>query len=253
MTRFLKRRAVYLSLIMAALCGIILYAVQHDTLLYQSLFHLKNGMSKGEQLRSAILDYGIIAPFLLIGIQILQVILAPIPGEASGALGGYLFGAWPSFLYSSIGLTLGSWVAFGIGRLLSDLVRSRLEKSKIYHKFNHLVEKGDFIIPFVLFLLPGFPKDSLSYMLGMSHMPLPVFLFVAAIGRMPGTLMLSFQGAEIYQGNYLRLALLLLLSGLIVIPCAIYHKQIMHWLTHFSKRTFDDQDAITKELHKKNE
>ena len=253
MTRFLKRRAVYLSLLLVALCGVATYAMLKNGLLYQTLFHLKNGMSKGEQLRTAILDQGMLAPFLLMGLQILQVIIAPIPGEASGALGGYLFGAWPSFLYSSIGLTIGSWVAFAIGRLLSDLVRSRLEKSKIYHKFNHLVEKGDFVIPFILFLLPGFPKDSLSYMLGMSHMPLPVFLFVAAIGRMPGTLMLSFQGAEIYQGNYLRLALLLLLSGLAALPCAIYHKKIMYRLTHLSKRTFDDKDAITSESIRKNE
>ncbi|HIJ78486.1 MAG: TVP38/TMEM64 family protein [Desulfobulbaceae bacterium] len=245
MTRFLKRRAVYLILLLAALGGIIIYAMQENGLLYQAIFHLKNGMDKGEQLRAAILAQGMLAPFLLIGLQVLQVIIAPIPGEASGALGGYLFGAWPSFFYSTIGLTIGSWLAFAIGRLLSDLVRSRLEKSKIYLKFNHLVEKGDFIIPFILFLLPGFPKDSLSYMLGMSHMPLPVFLFVAAVGRMPGTLMLSFQGAEIYQGNYLRLALLLFLSALIAIPCAIYRKQIMLKLTHLSKRTFDDQDGVT--------
>lgn len=247
MTRFLKRRIVYLFLILAAVCTLLAYALTHDALLYETLFHLKNSMQRGEELRTAILAQGAWAPLLFMGLQILQVILAPIPGEASGALGGYLFGAWLGFFYSTIGLTIGSWLAFITGRLLSDLIRPRLERAKIYHRFNHLICKGDFIIPFILFLLPGFPKDSLSYMLGMSHMPLPVFLFVAAIGRMPGTLMLSFQGAEVQQGNYMRLLVLLGVSVLIAVPCGIFRKRILHWLGKYSKRTFDNNACSVKD------
>jgi uncharacterized membrane protein YdjX (TVP38/TMEM64 family) len=191
-------------------------------------------------LRARILAYGGLAPAIFILIQIAQVLVAPIPGEASGVLGGYLFGALPGFLYSSIGLTLGSWLAFILGRLLSDLIRRRLEQATTYRRFNHLISKGDFFIPFVLFLLPGFPKDSLSYMLGMSHMPLPVFLFITGVGRMPGTMLLSLQGAEVYQGNYLRLVLLLALSALLVALCAVYRKRLLAWLLHYSRRTFDD-------------
>ncbi|MGV1098157.1 TVP38/TMEM64 family protein [Thiovibrio sp. JS02] len=240
MTRFLKGRILSLALIAAGIAAMLLYAQQDDSLLHQLIPALKNSLNKGAELRAAILDQGILAPLVFIGLQILQVIIAPIPGEASGILGGYIFGALPGFVYSSLGLTLGSWLAFAVGRLLSDLIRRRLEQAKIYQQFNHLIAKGDFIIPFVLFLFPGFPKDSLSYLLGMSHMPLPVFLFITAVGRMPGTLMLSFQGAEVYQGNFLRLAVLLLVSALVAIPCAVYRKQILAWLNHYSRRTFAD-------------
>jgi len=242
MTRFLKSRIFYLVLILAAITAIALYALQEDNLFGRVISYLQNSRQHGEQLREAILAKGVLAPLIFITIQILQVLIAPIPGEASGILGGYLFGALPSFIYSSIGLTIGSWLAFIVGRLLSDLVRRRLEHTAIYKRFNHLVSKGDFAIPFVLFLLPGFPKDSLAYLLGMSHMPLPVFLFITVVGRIPGTLLLSFQGAEIYQGDYLQFVILLAISALIALPYAFYHKRILAWLTHYSKRTFPDND-----------
>lgn len=246
MTRFLKSRIFYLILILATIGAIALYALQEDNLFGRVLSYLQNSRQHGEDLREAILAKGVFAPLIFITIQILQVLIAPIPGEASGILGGYLFGALPSFVYSTIGLTLGSWLAFMVGRLLSDLVRRRLEHTAIYKRFNHLVSKGDFIIPFVLFLLPGFPKDSLAYLLGMSHMPLPVFLFITAVGRIPGTLLLSFQGANIYQGDYLKFAILLAISALIAIPYAFYHKRILTWLTHYSRRTFPDDDPAEK-------
>jgi len=246
MTRFLKSRIFYLILILVGLGAVALYAFQPDNLFGRIISYLQNSRQHGDQIREAILAKGAFAPLIFITLQILQVVIAPIPGEASGVLGGYLFGALPSFIYSSIGLTIGSWLAFMVGRLLSDLVRRRLEHTAIYKRFNHLVSKGDFAIPFVLFLLPGFPKDSLAYLLGMSHMPLPVFLFITVVGRIPGTLLLSFQGAEIYQGDYLNFVILLAISALIALPYAFYHKRILAWLTHYSRRTFPDDGPTEK-------
>lgn len=251
MTSFLKNRLFYLALILAGITAVALYALQEGNLFGRIIYYLQNSRQHGEEIREAILAKGVFAPFIFIALQILQVLVAPIPGEASGILGGYLFGALPSFVYSSLGLTIGSWLAFMIGRLLSDLVRRRLEHTAIYKRFNHLVSKGDFAIPFVLFLLPGFPKDSLAYLLGMSHMPLPVFLFITFVGRMPGTLLLSLQGAKIYQGNYLQFALLLAVSALVAIPYAFYHKRILAWLTHYSRRSFPDDETNNLEPPKK--
>ena len=237
MNRELKRKLFYLLFIILIFVGILIAIFHGNGVIHQALFHLKNSQGKIEEMRHAILSHGILSPFLFMGLQVTQVIFAPIPGEASGFLGGYLFGVWPSFLYSTIGLTLGSWIAFAIGRLLDDIIRPRLHKTKLYHRFNHLVCGGEFVVPFVLFLLPGFPKDSLSYLLGLSSMPLPVFLFISAVGRMPGTLLLSLQGAKVYQGNYIQLALLLLLSAAVGVPCIMFRHKILVWLSRYNHRT----------------
>jgi uncharacterized membrane protein YdjX (TVP38/TMEM64 family) len=184
---------------------------------------------------------------MFIILQILQVLFAPVPGEATGILGGYLFGAWLSFLYSSIALAIGSVMAFVIGHLFADAFRSRFSNTKIYRKFNHLVFKGDFVIPFILFLFPGFPKDSLSYLLGLSTMPLRVFIFIATIARMPGTLVLSFEGAQVYERNYLELLILLLFSAMVALPCYLFRRQILEKLTHYSSgQTLEEETERTE-------
>ena len=69
------------------------------------------------RLKEFIFSFGVYSPIAFIIIQAIQVVVAPIPGEATGFLGGYLFGAWAGMLYSMIGLILGSWLAFSIARI----------------------------------------------------------------------------------------------------------------------------------------
>jgi uncharacterized membrane protein YdjX (TVP38/TMEM64 family) len=193
-------------------------------------------LHNGDRLREAILAQGALAPLLFVGLQILQVILFPLPGEASGFLGGYLFGAWGGLFYSTLGLTIGSWLAYGIGSIFRQAIQNRLAHTIVHRRFNHLVAKGGFVIPFLLFLLPGFPKDSLSYLLGLSRMPWRVFLCVAAVGRIPGTLMLSFQGAQVYERDYLTLLLLLAASLLLGLPFYLYRQRLLTWLEGYGRQ-----------------
>lgn len=69
-----------------------------------------------EAIRGLLTGFGIWAPLIFIGLQALQVVISPIPGEATGVLGGFLFGTWIGALYSTLGLMLGSALAFGLSR-----------------------------------------------------------------------------------------------------------------------------------------
>lgn len=239
-----KARILFWGLfLLLVLSGLVLHYFWGESLLSQALFHLEDIMTNGTKARETILALGYLAPFMFMILQVLQVLFAPVPGEATGVLGGYLFGAWPGFIYSSIALAAGSALAFGLGHLLADIFRERFSKTKIYRRFNHLVFKGDFVIPFVLFLFPGFPKDSLSYLLGLSAMPFKVFIFIASIARLPGTLLLSFEGAQVYEKNYLELLLLLLFSAIVALPCYLYRSRILTKLTHYSSSKNLEQEV----------
>lgn len=234
MNRKKARILFWSSFFLLVLFGLVLHLFWGESLLNQALFHLNGMMENGTKVRETILSFGSLAPLMFMLLQILQVLFAPVPGEATGILGGYLFGAGSSFIYSSIALAIGSIIAFAIGHLFADAFRSRFSNTKIYRTFNHLVFKGDFLIPFILFLFPGFPKDSLSYLLGLSTMPLKVFIFIATVARMPGTLVLSFEGAQVYERNYIELLLLLLFSVIVALPCYLFRRQILEKLTHYS-------------------
>lgn len=183
-----------------------------------------------ENLRTWIDSLGPLAPLGFILLQALQVVVAPIPGEATGFLGGFLFGALPGFVYASLGLTLGSTLAFEISRRLGGRVMQSLTRTGRLEKFEALFEKNGALIAFLLFLFPGAPKDYLSFLLGLTTMPIRVFVVLVTLGRMPATLMLTLQGAQVYQGNYWTFFILLGISlgagGLLI----FFRERFYRWL-----------------------
>ena len=133
---------------------------------------------------------------MFIGIQIAQVIAAPIPGEATGFIGGYVFGTLTGFIYSTIGLTIGSLINFGIGRILGERFVRRLVPKERFQRMDRLINRQGVIALFIMFAIPGFPKDYLCLALGLSTLPVKLFALMTCVGRMPGTLMLEPPGGR---------------------------------------------------------
>ncbi|MCK4425310.1 MAG: TVP38/TMEM64 family protein [Deltaproteobacteria bacterium] len=189
-----------------------------------------------ESVRAYALSLGHLAPFAFISLQALQVVISPIPGEATGFIGGFLFGKWAGFFYSSVGLTLGSAIAFFLSRQFRRLVRLWLLRSRLYGRFEHLAEHQGLFIFYILFLFPGFPKDFLCYLLGLSRMPWLAFIAIVILGRMPGTLVLALQGANTYDKDIEGFVSILFLSLLVLVPSLYYRERIYQWVeTHSLK------------------
>jgi uncharacterized membrane protein YdjX (TVP38/TMEM64 family) len=159
----------------------------------------------------------------------LQVLVAPVPGEVTGILGGYLFGEWPGFLYSTVGLTLGSVTAFGVGRWLGAHFVRTLISQETWNRIGFIVEAEATILCFIIYLIPGLPKDMACYLFGVSPMPFWVFALVSTLGRMPDTWVLSAQGAETAAGNYLQLMLLTAVVVAFAVPLYCCRNRIIGW------------------------
>jgi len=86
------------------------------------------------------------------------------------------------------------------------------------------------VICFLLFLLPGFPKDILCYVLGLTGMKLSIFLTVSTLGRMPGTYLLTMQGASIKKQDYLTAAIIMVISVLLIFIGYLYKDRFIHWI-----------------------
>lgn len=170
---------------------------------------------------------GWLAPAVFILIQAMQVVISPIPGEATGFLGGYLFGVALGFVYSTIGLVLGTMAAFWVGRWLGAPIMARYVPPQVIERFGFLLKAEGAVLAFVIYLIPGFPKDIVSYVFGMSPMPAWIFLLVSTLGRMPGTWVLSAQGARTATGQYVQLALLTAVVAAVAIPLFWYRHAIL--------------------------
>lgn len=187
-------------------------------------------VSDREKIRNFVVSFGPSAPLVFIGIQILQVIFAPVPGEATGFIGGYLFGTMKGFFYSSIALTIGSWINFTIGRFLGERYVRKMIPAEKFNKFDRIIKRQGIVILFILFIFPGFPKDYLCLFLGLSTLPLKTLLVLAGVGRMPGTFILSLQGAYLFEENYLLLGLIAGACLVIAYLAYRYRETIYVWV-----------------------
>jgi uncharacterized membrane protein YdjX (TVP38/TMEM64 family) len=143
--------------------------------------------------------------------------VAPIPGEITGFVGGLLFGKIAGTVYSTLGLTLGSLLAFGIARWLGAAFVHKIVKREYIERFDYFVTHRGLYVAFILFLIPGLPKDSLCYLLGLTRLRLLDFILMNLFGRFPGTLMLSLQGDAVKNKDYAAFWMLLLSSIAVVV------------------------------------
>ena len=150
---------------------------------------------------------------VFIVIQIFQVLVAgAIPAEISGFIGGYLYGPVVGTLYSTIGLSIGSWLAFILSRVYGMPLVRRMVKPSLMEKYDHFIEARGPLVCFILFLIPGFPKAALCYIIGLSKMNIWIFIVVSTVGRLFGTILLSLTGDSV---RTMRIAVLLIILGLI--------------------------------------
>jgi uncharacterized membrane protein YdjX (TVP38/TMEM64 family) len=232
--RSVSKRSWLLGLAAAAAAGLALYLFY--PLLKAWTVWAASVLTDRAGLRDFIRSFGVASPLVFILIQVLQVVFAPIPGEATGFIGGFVFGARNGFIFSTIGLTAGSWLAFLVGRFFGKrYVRKMIPKHHL-ERFDGFVRHQGIIVLFLLFLTPGFPKDYLCLLLGMSAIPIKAFMVIASVGRMPGTLMLSLQGALLFDRMYTPFAVVLGVNILLAAAGYVYREKLYVWVERLNGR-----------------
>lgn len=229
-----RRQLLIRGAILASLVVLIFYFSRHAP----QPFHLlqlfpdseEEVSTRQERLINFLTSYGSYSSAVFILLQALQVVLSPFPGELTGVVGGYVYGKGFGFILSTLGLTLGSWIAFELARILGRPFVERWVKKETLEKFNFLKTEAGAMICFFLFLFPGFPKDVVCYLLGLTRMSLTTFLIVSTIGRLPGTYLLTVQGASLREQHYKTALVFATVSAVILLLAYIYRHSIHQWI-----------------------
>lgn len=164
--------------------------------------------------------------FVFILLQIAQVVAAPIPGEVTGFLGGYLFGKFFGVVLSTIGLTLGSYIAFTLARTFGRPLIEKFVPRSTMQRFDYLLHHKAVFLVFLLFLIPGFPKDWLCYILGLGHLTPTAFLVIGGTGRLFGTILLTLGGSYLRHHQYIRFWILVGIGISVVIVALAYRDKL---------------------------
>lgn len=151
--------------------------------------------------RAYVRGFGALAPIVLITLQALQVILAPVPGQVLAAVAGYLFGPWLGTLYNMIGITLGSLAAFWLARRFGRTYAERIVDPDTLATFDEYVAQHGLLTLFVLFLIPGLPDDVLCFAGGLTPIRLWKLVVIAVIGRTPAFFLVNVFGDAVATGD----------------------------------------------------
>ena len=208
-------------------------------LLAGSFFFKGNVLSfftSADLFKARILAAGWIGPFLFVGLQFLQVILFVIPGEIPQIAGGFLFGILGGTALSLLGITAGTAVNFILGRVLGrPFVEAVLGKERT-DRFEGMIgsERAQTGF-FLLFLIPGIPKDALCYVAGLSKIGFLPFLLISSLGRFPALLGSSVIGSAVAAKNW---TLLFSVSAVVVVIVGLgflYRGKINDWIHRFHR------------------
>ena len=173
-----------------------------------------------DKIKNFILGFGIFAPLVLILLQVLQVLIAPIPGQITGFASGYIFGTVKGTFYTTVATVLGSLVVFVLARKLGrPFVEKVIDKATL-KKFDYISgEKGTFAL-FLIYLLPALPDDAISFMAGLTQITIKKLVLIAFLGRLPGLLILNMVGSGVAGAN--AKFSVILFSALMVVSFLIY-------------------------------
>jgi uncharacterized membrane protein YdjX (TVP38/TMEM64 family) len=186
-------------------------------------------ISDKEKVSGLFLAAGDWAPIIYILLEVAQVLTMfwPVPLEIAG---GFLFGLPLGIVYSMIGLTAGAVLAFLLGRWLERTYLRRIIEPEKVQSFQTVMQREGALAAFIIYLVPGVPKDFLSYVLGFTALPLKFFVVAVAIFRLPSTFLLTLQGAEAAKGNYWLSVGLIGSNYLLAVLIYRYRDYLYRWI-----------------------
>ncbi|MBO5129716.1 MAG: TVP38/TMEM64 family protein [Oscillospiraceae bacterium] len=172
-------------------------------------------------------SYGWWGRILFVGMVVLQVLVAFIPGEPVELAAGYAFGFWEGSALTMTGFLIGSWMVFALVRRFGvRLVEVFFPQAQIdQFRFLKNPQKTK-IIAFLLMLIPGTPKDFLSYFAGLTKLTTRQWLTIVAVGRIPSLVTSSITGDAAGEENYILSVMMLVITLLISGIGILYYRRL---------------------------
>ena len=185
-----------------------------------------------EGLRDYIRSYGAASWLVFLVLQFLQVFIALIPGELLESVAGFAFGPLWGTVLCYAGVAFASALVFSLTRRFGvKLTEVFISREKINQlRFLNTEKKRNFLI-FLLFFIPGTPKDLFTYFVGLTDIRLGTFLAISLLARIPSVISSTFGGHLLGQGDYMDAVLLyaitaaISLLGLVAYNLWIKHKR----------------------------
>ena len=167
-------------------------------------------------------------------LQFVQILVCFIPGQPIQVAASYLYGIGGAYLISIIGAIIGTIVTYHIARFLgTDFMHLMFGEEHVKDYIHKLNSRKAYMIILLIYLIPGVPKDIVSYIAGISDIKIEPFLILSTIGRTPGLIGSMLLGKFWASHNIVGIVCVCVISAVILILCFKKKDAIMKWLASF--------------------
>ena len=181
-----------------------------------------------ERLVERVRNAGPAGVFILLGMQFLQIVVAFIPGEVVQLAAGLMYGPFFGTLIILLGCVISSSIIYHLVHALGAPFVQGIVSTEHLDKFRAFEESGKLdIIVFVLFLIPGMPKDVFTYLVPLTDMPFKKFIVLTTIGRIPGVVASTYAAAGFADGNIVGPVVVMAVVAVIAVVAIVFRNRIM--------------------------
>ena len=193
------------------------------------LFPFFSAYNDSEKLSLYIESFGVWGAFVLLAVQIVQIVIAIIPGEFTEFVSGTLYGTLFGSLICLAGVLIGEFLIFVLVKWLGTRFAWKMVSGNEFKKLKFLNDekKLEYTI-FLLFFIPGTPKDALTYFAPMTKIKLKQFLLLSCTARIPTIVSSAYAGSTFADGNFLQTFIVYIIIGAVSITGLYIHNRIFN-------------------------
>ncbi len=166
--------------------------------------------------------------FVLLGMQFLQIVVAIIPGEVVQLAAGLMYGPWLGALIILVGCVCSSALIYQLVHKLGAPFVQNMVSTEHLEKFRTFEKSGKLdIIVFILFLIPGMPKDVFTYLVPLTDMDLKRFVILSNVARIPGVLASTYTAYGLAEGDIVGPIVVVAIVAIVAAVGIIFRDRIM--------------------------
>ena len=160
-------------------------------------------------------------------IQFLQIVVAFIPGEVVQVAAGMIYGPWVGALIIWLGCIISSSFIFVLVHKLGAPFVQAMVPEKYMGKFRDWETSDKFnVIVFILFLIPGLPKDVFTYITPLTHMSMKNFVLISNFARIPGIVLSTYAAAGLVSGNIVESVIIFAVTAAVAIVALVVYGRV---------------------------
>lgn len=223
MSQAILIRAISLIVIIALMIGLVYLFTLH----FGNLFTAEGRATLIADVKSA----GPAGVLVLLVLEIVQVIVAFIPGEVVQMVAGMMYGPWLGTAVILVGCFLSMWCVYELVHRLGQPFVESVVPTKHLDSFHRFERSGKLkVVVFLLFLIPGLPKDVFTYLVPLTSMPRNEYLAIAMVARTPGIFMSTHAASGLINGDIVQSVIVFAILAVLGIIGIVFKDRIMDLL-----------------------